>query len=70
MTGNNNLSKDDQKNLLALLRQMAYADTMKSYQEMLDGLLKSDVYKNNFKVQQYLQRKWLVCTTVSIISLG
>lgn len=62
--GKNNLSKDDQRTLLALLRQMAYADTKNLYQEKLDGLLESAVYKNHSNVQRYLQRKWLICTTV------
>ena len=65
--GRNNLSADDQKNLLDLLRQLAYADTMKTYQEKLDGLLGSEVYKNHPNVQKYLQRMWIPCTSVSMI---
>ena len=60
------MSKEDQADLLHLLREVAYADSNDIFQKKLDDLLLSKVYKSNNSVQNYLQRMWLGCTTVSI----
>ena len=67
-TGKNNLSEEEQEILLHLLRDIAcFASNQKQYQEKLDCLLASGLYKNHPRVQRYLTTKWLGCTTVSFM---
>ena len=63
--GKHNLSEEEQGELLHLLREIAFANTVTQYQANLDSLMASSVYKDHPRVQRYLKTKWLGCTTVS-----
>jgi len=66
LLGKNQLTEDQRSHLLTLLRQLAFSENMKLYQERLNALYQSTVYKKNSSVQNYLQRNWLGCVKVRV----
>jgi len=64
LLGKNELTADQRSQLFTLLRELAFSENMTLYHDRLNALYKSDVYKQNVRVQKYLQRNWLGCVTV------
>lgn len=60
------LNDYEQKSLLHLLRELAYADTKEEYKAKMDSLTTSDIYEKSSTVQRQLSTTWLGCTPVSI----
>ena len=60
------LNDSEQKSLLHISRELAYADTKEEYKAKMDSLTTSDIYEKSSTVQRYLSTTCLGCTPVSI----
>ena len=66
IVGKNKLADREQKELLRLLRSIAWARTEESCLVAIGTLRESSLYKDNEKVRTYVEQRWIAIKEVTL----